>query len=38
MVFQAEPDTPEADEMEVLVTLIETYENKHYAIWVKNGH
>lgn len=31
-VFQAEPDTPEADEMEVLVTLIEAYENKHYAI------
>jgi hypothetical protein len=22
-------DTPEADEMEVLVTLIEVYENKH---------
>jgi HTH-type transcriptional regulator/antitoxin HigA len=32
MVFQAEPNTPEADEMEVLVTLIEAYENKHYAI------
>ena len=32
MIFQAEPDTPEADEMEVLVTLIEAYENKHYAI------
>ena len=32
VVFQAEPDTPEADEMEVLVTLIEAYENKHYAI------
>jgi len=32
IVFQAEPDTPEADEMEVLVTLIEAYENKHYAI------
>lgn len=31
-VFQAEPDTPEADEMEMLVTLIEAYENKHYAI------
>jgi len=31
-VFQAEPDTTEADEMEVLVTLIEAYENKHYAI------
>jgi HTH-type transcriptional regulator / antitoxin HigA len=31
-IFQAEPHTPEADEMEVLVTLIEVYENKHYAI------
>ncbi|MGZ4992289.1 MAG: hypothetical protein ACXWFI_13955 [Methylobacter sp.] len=32
VIFQAEPDTPEAEEMEVLVTLIEAYENKHYAI------
>lgn len=32
VVFQAQPDTPEADEMDVLVTLIEAYENKHYAI------
>ena len=31
-VFQANEGTPEADEMEVLVTLIEAYENKHYAI------
>ncbi|WP_241674523.1 helix-turn-helix domain-containing protein [Candidatus Methylobacter oryzae] len=31
-VFQAEAGTPEADEMEVLVTLIEAYENKHYPI------
>lgn len=31
-IFQAEADTPEADEMEVLVTLIEVYENKHYPI------
>lgn len=31
-IFQAEPETPEADEMEVWVTLIEAYENKHYAI------
>lgn len=30
--FQADADTPEADEMEVLVTLIEAYENKHYPI------
>ena len=31
-VFQAKKGTPEADEMEVLVTLIEVYENKHYPI------
>lgn len=31
-IFHADPGTPEADEMEVLVTLIEAYENKHYAI------
>lgn len=31
-IFQAEEGTPEADEMEVLVTLIEAYENKHYPI------
>jgi len=32
MIFQAEADTSEADEMEILVNLIEAYENKHYAI------
>ena len=32
VVFQAKGGTPEADEMEVLVTLIEAYENKHYPI------
>ena len=31
-IFQAEEGTPEADAMEVLVTLIEAYENKHYFI------
>ena len=31
-VFQAEEGTPEADEMEILVTLIEAYENQHYPI------
>ena len=31
-VFHADEGTPEADEMEVLVTLIEAYENKHYPI------
>ncbi len=31
-VFQAEVGTPEFDEMEVLVALIEAYENRHYPI------
>ncbi|HNH64388.1 MAG TPA: transcriptional regulator [Thauera aminoaromatica] len=29
-VFQAEEGTPQADERDVLVTLIEVYENRHY--------
>ena len=28
-IFQAEEQTPEADERDVLVTLVEAYENKH---------
>lgn len=28
-IFQAEAGTPDADEMEALVTLIETYERQH---------
>jgi len=31
-VFQAQEGTPEADEMEILVTLIEAYEHKHYPM------
>jgi HTH-type transcriptional regulator/antitoxin HigA len=31
-VFQAEEGTIDADEMEILVTLIEAYEQKHYPI------
>ena len=31
-VFQAEEGTPEADEREILITLIEAYENQHYPI------
>lgn len=31
-VFQAEESTPEADEREILVALIEAYENRHYPI------
>ena len=30
-IYQADEGTPEADEREVLVTLIEAYENKHYS-------
>jgi HTH-type transcriptional regulator/antitoxin HigA len=30
-VFQAEEGTAQADERDVLVTLVETYENKHYG-------
>ena len=32
LVYQAQEGTTEADEMEILVTLIESYENKHYPI------
>lgn len=32
-VFHAEEGTAEADEMEVLVALIEAYENKYYEIF-----
>lgn len=31
-VYQADEGTPEADEMEILVALIESHENKHYPI------
>ena len=31
-IFQAQEGTSEADEMEILVTLIEAYENKNYPI------
>lgn len=29
-IYQAKKQTPEADERDVLVTLVEVYENKHY--------
>jgi HTH-type transcriptional regulator / antitoxin HigA len=31
-IYQADEGTPAADERDVLVTLIEAYENKHHAI------
>lgn len=32
LVYQAQDGTPEVDEMEILVTLIEAYEHKHFPI------
>jgi HTH-type transcriptional regulator/antitoxin HigA len=32
LIFQSAAGTPGAEEMEVLTTLIEAYENKHYPI------
>ena len=31
-LFDAEPDTPESDRLDVLATLVEAYEKKHYPI------
>ncbi|SFD27832.1 helix-turn-helix domain-containing protein [Flavobacterium phragmitis] len=31
-LFDAKPDTPEGDELDILVTLIEKYEEIHYPI------
>lgn len=31
-LFDAAPDTPEGDRLEVLTTLIEAYEERHYSI------
>jgi HTH-type transcriptional regulator / antitoxin HigA len=31
-LFEAEPGTPEGNKLEVLVTLVEAYEEKHYRI------
>jgi len=35
-VYQAQEGTSDADEMEILVTLIEAYERKHYPINVSD--
>jgi len=32
MLFDAQPDTPEGDHLEVLTTLVEAYEQKHFSI------
>jgi HTH-type transcriptional regulator/antitoxin HigA len=31
-LFDTEPDTPEGDRLDILVTLVEAYEDKHYEI------
>lgn len=31
-LFDAAPDTPEGDKLEVLTTLVEAYEERHYSI------
>ena len=31
-MFSAEPNTPEGDRLEVLVTLVEAYEARHYPV------
>ena len=31
-LFSAEPDTAEGDELEILVTLVEAYEQKHFPV------
>lgn len=31
-LFDAEADTPEGDQLEILVTLVEAYEDKHYDL------
>jgi HTH-type transcriptional regulator/antitoxin HigA len=31
-LFEAEPDTPEGDRLEILSTLIEAFEEQHYPI------
>ena len=35
-LMDAEINTPEGDELDVLVTLIEAYESKHYSINAPN--
>lgn len=32
VLFDAAPDTPEGDRLEVLTTLVEAYEERHYSI------
>ena len=31
-IFEATPDTPEGDDLDILTTLVEAYEEKHFPI------
>jgi len=31
-IFHAEPNTPESDEMDLLIVLIKDYDDKHYQL------
>ena len=31
-IFQAEPETPEGDRLDILTLLVEAYEEQHYPI------
>jgi HTH-type transcriptional regulator/antitoxin HigA len=31
-LFKAEPGTPEGDRLDILITLVEAYEDEHYDI------
>ena len=34
-IFQAEPGTPEDDELEILITLVNAYEEKRFPIYMR---
>lgn len=31
-IFDANPGTPESDELDILALMVDDYENKHYSI------
>jgi HTH-type transcriptional regulator/antitoxin HigA len=35
-LFHAEPDTPEGDQLEILMVLVQAYEDEHYSIPLPN--
>ncbi|WP_318261568.1 helix-turn-helix domain-containing protein [Zhongshania marina] len=32
LLMEAQPDTPEGDELDILATLVDAYERQHHAI------